>query len=84
MYLGQAYYQSNETKKAISEIQEARKLDPNDPLVLNSLSIIYDVAHEYGMALELDEETISITPNLFESGARQRREQFYYGKYLQQ
>ncbi|OGI20370.1 MAG: hypothetical protein A3B68_02470 [Candidatus Melainabacteria bacterium RIFCSPHIGHO2_02_FULL_34_12] len=73
LYLGQAYYQSNETKKAISEIQEARKLDPNDPLVLNSLSIIYDVAHEYGMALELDEETISITPNLFESGARQSR-----------
>lgn len=73
LYLGQAYYQNRETEKAISEINEARKIDPQDPLVLNSLSIIYDVAHEYGMALELDEETIAITPNLLESGARQSR-----------
>lgn len=73
LYLGQAYYQNNETKKAISEILEAKRIDPNDPLVLNSLSIIYDVAHRYGEALELDEETIGITPNLLESGARQSR-----------
>ena len=73
LYLGQAYYQNNDTKKAISEIQAAREIDPNDPLVLNSLSIIYDVAHEYGKALELDEKTIGITPNLLESGARQSR-----------
>lgn len=73
LYLGQAYYQNNETQKAINEIQEARKIDPKDPLVLNSLSIIYDVAHKYGDALGLDEETIAITPNLLESGARQSR-----------
>jgi len=73
LYLGQAFYQSNQTKKAIFEISEARKLDPKDPLVLNSLSIIYDVAHEYAMALELDEKTIEITPNLLEAGARQSR-----------
>lgn len=73
LYLGQAYYQNKDTNKAISEIQEARKLDPKDPLVLNSLSIVYDVAHRYGEALELDEETIDITPNLLESGARQSR-----------
>jgi tetratricopeptide (TPR) repeat protein len=73
LYLGQAYYQNNDTKKALTEIEAAREIDPNDPLVLNSLSIIYDVAHEYGMALELDEQTIGITPNLLESGARQSR-----------
>ena len=73
LYLGQAYYQNKDTQKAISEIKEARRIDPKDPLVLNSLSIIYDVAHEYGMSLELDEETIEITPNLLESGARQSR-----------
>lgn len=73
LYLGQAYYQNGETQKAINEIQEARRIDPKDPLVLNSLSIIYDVAHRYGEALELDEETIAITPNLLESGARQSR-----------
>ena len=73
LYLGQAYYQNNETSKAINEITEARKLDPKDALALNSLSIIYDVAHQYGMSLELDEETIQITPNLLEAGARQSR-----------
>lgn len=73
LYLGQAYYQNKDTQKAISEIQAARDIDPKDPLVLNSLSIIYDVAHRYGEALELDEETIGITPNLLESGARQSR-----------
>ena len=73
LYLGQAYYQTNQTQKAINEINEARKIDPKDPLVLNSLSIIYDVAHKYGDALELDEKTIEITPNLLESGARQSR-----------
>ncbi len=73
LYLGQAYYQNNETQKAINEIKAARELDPKDPLILNSLSIIYDVAHEYGMSLELDEETIHITPNLLEAGARQSR-----------
>lgn len=73
LYLGQAFYQSNQTEKAITEITEARRLDPKDPLVLNSLSIIYDVAHEYAMALELDEKTIELTPNLLESGARQSR-----------
>lgn len=73
LYLGQAYYQNKDTQKAINELQEARKLDPNDPLVLNSLSIIYDVAHRYGEALELDEKTIAITPNLLEAGARQSR-----------
>lgn len=73
LYLGQAYYQNKDTQKAINEIQEARKIDPKDPLVLNSLSIVYDVAHRYGEALELDEKTIEITPNLLESGARQSR-----------
>lgn len=73
LYLGQAYYQNKDTKKAIDEIQEATKIDPNDPLSLNSLSIIYDVAHRYGDALELDQKTIEITPNLLESGARQSR-----------
>ncbi|MBI3591714.1 MAG: tetratricopeptide repeat protein [Candidatus Melainabacteria bacterium] len=73
LYLGQAYYQNRETEKAINEIKEAMRIDPKDPLVLNSLSIIYDVAHQYGKALELDEKTIEITPNLLESGARQSR-----------
>lgn len=73
LYLGQAYYQLNQTDKAITEIEDARKIDPKDPLVLNSLSVIYDVAHRYGEALELDEKTIDITPNLLESGARQSR-----------
>ncbi|MBI2995852.1 MAG: tetratricopeptide repeat protein [Candidatus Melainabacteria bacterium] len=73
MYLGQAYYQSKQTEKAINELQEARRIDPKDPLILNNLSIIYDVAHKYGKSLELDEETISITPNLLEAGARQSR-----------
>ena len=73
LYLGQAYYQNNETQKAINEISAAREIDPKDPLVLNSLSIIYDVAHQYGKSLELDEQTIAITPNLLESGARQSR-----------
>lgn len=73
LYLGQAFYQNKETEKAITEIKEAQRIDPKDPLVLNSLSIIYDVAHRYGEALELDEMTIAITPNLLESGARQSR-----------
>ncbi len=73
LYLGQAYYQTNQTQKAINEITSARELDPKDPLVLNSLSVIYDVAHEYGKALELDEKTIELTPNLLEAGARQSR-----------
>ena len=73
LYLGQAYYQNNETKKAIREIKEAQSIDPQDPLILNSLSIIYDVAHRYGDAFALDEKTIEITPNLLESGARQSR-----------
>ena len=73
LYLGQAYYQSSQTEKAINEIKEARKIDPKDPLILNSLSIIYDVAHKYGDSLELDEQTIDITPNLLEAGARQSR-----------
>ena len=73
LYLGQAYYQNKETQKAINELKEAQRIDPKDPLVLNSLSIIYDVAHRYGEALELDEKTIAITPNLLESGARQSR-----------
>jgi len=73
LYLGQAFYQNRETEKAITEIKEAQRIDPKDPLVLNSLSIIYDVAHRYGEALELDEMTIAITPNLLESGARQSR-----------
>ncbi len=73
LYLGQAFYQNKETEKAITEIKEAQKIDPKDPLVLNSLSIIYDVAHRYGESLELDEMTIAITPNLLESGARQSR-----------
>lgn len=73
LYLGQAYYQIGNTDKAIREIQEAINLDPKDPLALNSLSIIYDVAHRYGDALELDTKTIGITPNLLESGARQSR-----------
>lgn len=73
LYLGQAFYQNKETEKAINEIKEAQRIDPKDPLVLNSLSIIYDVAHRYGESLELDEMTIAITPNLLESGARQSR-----------
>ena len=73
LYLGQAFYQNKETEKAITEIKEAQKIDPKDPLVLNSLSIVYDVAHRYGESLELDEKTIDITPNLLESGARQSR-----------
>ena len=73
LYLGQAYYQSSQTEKAINEIKEARKIDSKDPLILNSLSIIYDVAHKYGDSLELDEQTIDITPNLLEAGARQSR-----------
>ncbi len=73
LYLGQAFYQNRETEKAITEIKAAQELDPKDPLVLNSLSVIYDVAHRYGEALELDEMTIAITPNLLEAGARQSR-----------
>ena len=73
MYLGQAYYQNKESKKGVHALQEAQSLDPKDPLILNSLSIIYDVAHRYAEALELDQKTIAITPNLLESGARQSR-----------
>lgn len=73
LYLGQAYYQSRKTDKAIDEIKEAIKLDPKDPLALNSLSIIYDIAHRFGDAFELDSKTIELTPNLLEAGARQSR-----------
>ncbi|MBI1858438.1 MAG: tetratricopeptide repeat protein [Candidatus Melainabacteria bacterium] len=73
LYLGQAYYQNRKTERAVQEIERAIELDPSDPLALNSLSIIYDVAHKYGDAFELDNKTIALTPNLLEAGARQSR-----------
>ena len=50
LYIGMEYMRMNNTKTAMIQLQEAHRLNRNDPLVLNEMAVIHYNSGEYEQA----------------------------------
>lgn len=64
--LGNSFYAAGKYPQALKELMKAKKLDPSNPLIVNSLAVTYQARGRSDLAIKTFNELLQVHPNFTE------------------
>lgn len=64
--LGNSFYAAGKYPQALKELMKAKKLDPSNPLIINSLAVTYQARGRSDLAIKTFNELLQLHPNFTE------------------